>query len=389
MHDQAIANMVRLTRTNEFKVRSRLSRYIDPDLIDYKHLWDSTLSFNENIAIILDHAKKLGHEDVEDARHDLRMLEIRQAEYEKQLRDEEDQAVMEEWQDSSTNIKRLCDHPAYNQLTTYIKMTIGDHSNGLICVSEGGLGKSTTVVQVLDENLEKSRYAYCNTYSTPLSLYHALYDNRDKLIVLDDVEGLVNNPKCISMLKACLWDVRGVRMVQYRSTTSKLGDYPSSFIFTGKLIMIANKLDEKDINVSAMLSRINYLDIRLSWEEKMSLIKFIARTAPYKKIRKRDRIRIARFLGENTDAATKNLNFRTLIKAYEFFRFDRENWQDLTLRMLEVDPKVREFLWVYDNFPGTVAEQAAEFSKRTGLSRRTFSRYQAKYKTSQIGQNDT
>ena len=65
--------------------------------------------------------------------------------------------------------------------------------DSLIFYGEGGLGKTFLTINEVKKLLKPSEWDYFNGYSTPLSIYEILYDNRNKkLIILDDIEGLFN-----------------------------------------------------------------------------------------------------------------------------------------------------------------------------------------------------
>ena len=101
---------------------------------------------------------------------------------------------------------------------------------------------------------EKRDFVYLNTYTTPLALYKYLYDNKDKLIVLDDVMGLFNNEKTLALLKSALWEVDGKRLITMNTTSRLLEGYPLIFEFKGQVIFLSNRIKENE-HITALLSR--------------------------------------------------------------------------------------------------------------------------------------
>src|SRR3990167_7872792 len=88
--------------------------------------------------------------------------------------------------------------------------------NCLIVEGEGGLGKSTIIKSILKE-LGKDIY-YINSYTTSLSFYKMLYLNRFKSIIIDDVFGIFNDEKGISIIRA-VTNTEKERYVKYESTS--------------------------------------------------------------------------------------------------------------------------------------------------------------------------
>jgi len=147
----------------------------------------------------------------------------------------------------------------FYEVKNYIKMVAKDFSKGLVLKGSGGFGKSFAVMSTLNElGLKINQdYVLINAYITPLSFYETLYNYKNKIIVLDDSSGILNNEKSLTILKNALWSVSDVRTISYMSTTDKL-QVDSSFEFTGRIIVCCNKLNEKDLSVSALKTRCLY-----------------------------------------------------------------------------------------------------------------------------------
>ena len=78
-----------------------------------------------------------------------------------------------------------------NQLA---KMVIWKVTPSLIITGEGGLGKSHSVMEAISQcDLFKNEWVVIKGYSTPRGLYNTLYDNRDKIVVFDDCDSILED----------------------------------------------------------------------------------------------------------------------------------------------------------------------------------------------------
>jgi hypothetical protein len=85
----------------------------------------------------------------------------------------------------------------YDELKFYLNMFCHGNANLLVIESRGGLGKSKLIEEVL-ENVE---YIKILAHVTPLRLYSLCYEHKDKAIVIDDVDALMENVDNIALIK--------------------------------------------------------------------------------------------------------------------------------------------------------------------------------------------
>ena len=149
---------------------------IDPSTVDTEALIDSENHFDENWAEI---KKKLGIKTHGELMEEIKNYE----EIEAERRSEE---FREEFEDSLEEVKGEAKDVSeyYGVMREYVKATISGGIDSLILFSPPGYGKSYQVLSVLkEENLERGvDYELINGYSTPLSLYHDLHQNRKKIL---------------------------------------------------------------------------------------------------------------------------------------------------------------------------------------------------------------
>lgn len=109
-------------------------------------------------------------------------------------------------------------------------------SNGVYLFGRPGTSKTYTVCSTLDSLAV--HYEYSNGHLTPAGLFDLLRQNRDRIIVFDDVTSIFNQPIALQLLLAALGnrhDTSGVRYVRYK--TAK-GDHVVAF--TGGIVAISN-----------------------------------------------------------------------------------------------------------------------------------------------------
>jgi len=244
--------------------------------------------------------------------------------------------------------------------------------HALVVESPAGWGKSSTLERTL--NSLKLPYHAIGAYVTPLALYNALIAHPKDILLLDDCAGLFGDPIGMAVLKAAAWasaGTQGERMVKWNSTSERVSQ--AAIAFSGKIILLANSVPQgRDIR--AFLSRTLYLQIRFDGEQAAQMLEEASKLIAYFEDQKIAQ-RVAEFLGERArNGGLQSINLRTLQMAYDLARTNPENWEKLLGKLVpDRNPKaILEFL-AHSNLP--VEEQSREFSRMTGLSRRTFFNY--------------
>jgi hypothetical protein len=300
--------------------------------------------------------------------------------YEKEATALEEQHYKEEFEKAIEEIKEKKTPEIdkyFSTLKELIKITINGENNALCLVSEGGLGKTYQIFKTLSElNLKLNQdYIYISSHITPLELYHILYNHLDKIIILDDVEHLLDNITTIGILKSATWSAVDKRIINYYTTSEKL-KAPSEFEFKGKIIMCLNKIPEtnKEI-IESLLSRIITYRLKFDYQTKIQIFYEIA------KILNID-FELIDFIKENTNEATENLNFRTLIQLnwiYKYYKNNNGDWKPLIKEFLsEKKDDILEVVLELIKSGKSVKEQVRLFKETVGLSERTFYRYKSK-----------
>jgi len=212
----------------------------------------------------------------------------------------------------------------------------------------------------------KVKFVMLSGHITALEFYHFLFANRKGIIVLDDVN-ILESEQNLNMLKACLSD--NSRVVQYQTSSSKL-KVPNKFVFEGKVIMILNKIPSKNESLKAVQSRVLTYKLKMGYETKMSILEELSKQ-DYEGITTEDKQVILKWIKDNTNPATENLNLRLLFTIYEMYKFDKDNWTKLADKIIEINQDLELILQGMTEW---------DFCYQTGKSRRTYFDYKKKLK---------
>jgi len=215
----------------------------------------------------------------------------------------------------------------------------------LMCVlSKAGLGKTTTVTTACkDLNLTKgSEYLYTNSYYTPLAFYLKLDQvndlNKPNLLILDDVELMLQNKATINLLKSATWTNDNARIVNYHSTSKLVADKPE-IDFKGKIVMLINEIPANNPMLQAIIDRSIFVHLEFNNDQIIQLMRSNILPKDYAGIPYAKRKKVLDLIAKNTTDTT-NLSFRTLIKGYNNIKYSPNNWQELTLQILQPNRKV-------------------------------------------------
>jgi hypothetical protein len=123
----------------------------------------------------------------------------------------------------------------------------------LVITGGAGMGKTHIVKSTLEGMGLKESYDFVHFKgrATAAGLFVTLYENNDKIIVLDDCDSVFRDEDAVNILKGAL-DSYDTRKISYISTKSLKDEYgsevPRHFEFSGRIIFISNisqsKLDD-------------------------------------------------------------------------------------------------------------------------------------------------
>lgn len=264
-----------------------------------------------------------------------------------------------------------------NQMETYkdyVTMLLKGHVHSVLCHSKAGFGKTYTTIQLLKE--VGCKYEYSSGVATAVALFKLLYENRNNVLVLDDIETIFQDDRIINLLKSALWEVDGKRMVTYKTTSKTLQDYPDTFEYKGKLIILANELKGRnDESYKALLSRCLKYELHYTLPQLIEIGKQIVDNQELTELQKNE---VKRIMEQNINIQ-HNFNFRLLMRLIAFVKYNIKKAEQLFLDSLDVDEETEVLIDIIKNNADT-KDQFALFHEVTGQSRMTFFRKKKKLK---------
>jgi len=136
---------------------------------------------------------------------------------------------------------------SYTQLDEFVKAFAAGHLNLLIVVGSAGTAKSHSVRRAVGE-----KGCWIEGNATAFGLYSKLYQNQNKLVVVDDVDSLYSDRSAVRLLK-CLCQTEERKTVQWNSAAA--GSMPTEFQTTSRVVIIANEWKTLNENVTAVQDR--------------------------------------------------------------------------------------------------------------------------------------
>lgn len=228
-----------------------------------------------------------------------------------------------------------------------------------------------------------------NSHITPLALYTTLYFNRSgKVVFFDDVDSIFGSMAHLGLLRSALWG--SPRVVSYGS--SQLDDLPGSFVIDSRLIFCANVIPKRNDAFKAVLSRCDIFELSASQEEVVDLMRRVA-SGGYETLSPGECLEVVCFIEAHADDRTISMrllepSFRKVLYA----RSEGLDWRPLVLTQLRtlgrkedtsrrIDARAHELRTLHqaiEQYPHSVSDQQAFWSKATGKSRASFFRLLAR-----------
>ncbi len=227
----------------------------------------------------------------------------------------------------------------HSLLTHYVDMIAQGHSNLLTIRGAPGLGKTTAVLDRLQELglVENNHYVYLSGHVTPLKLFSILMKSlvmsAPKIFVFDDIDAIVQNKTSVGLLKAALSEARGKRIVSYETSKNKDDGFsPNQFEFMGSVIIIVNNIKQEGAIGRSLLDRGMFYDMTLDAAEISAYVESILpKMCPDISPEEKEAVwnKIKRF------ADSPNFSLRTVDKALKMYRYSKENWYELLMALMQ------------------------------------------------------
>ena len=133
----------------------------------------------------------------------------------------------------------------FDNLTRLTKMVGRGIQPSLVITGMAGTGKTHLVKETLKSMglRESYEFVHFKGRATAAGLFITLYQNSDKVVVLDDCDSVFKDDDAVNILKAALdsYDTRKISYISSRPLKDEYGEpLPAHFEFTGRIIFISN-----------------------------------------------------------------------------------------------------------------------------------------------------
>ena len=141
----------------------------------------------------------------------------------------------------------------FGNLERLTKMVGRGIQPSLVITGMAGVGKTHLVKETLKGMglRESHEFVHFKGRATAAGLFITLYQNSDKVVILDDCDSVFKDDDAVNILKAALdsYDTRKISYISSKQLKDEFGDpIPAHFEFTGRIIFISNinqsRLDE-------------------------------------------------------------------------------------------------------------------------------------------------
>ncbi len=259
--------------------------------------------------------------------------------------------------------------------------------------SQGGLGKSRTILRTLDE--EGIQPVLVNSHVTPLALFGILFQHREEAVLFfDDVDSVFSSMPHLGLLRSALWG--SPRIVTY-SSSQLPGDLPPRFEFTSRCIFAANVIPKRNDAFKAVLSRCDQFELAATNEEVIDLMRSVSARG-FDGLAPDDCATVIDYIAQH--AEDRQLSLRLLgtsLRKLKYARSEGLDWRPLVKSQLQtlgrkidatkrLDNRNKDLMVVrqaLEMFPASVQDQQEHFCKLTGKSRASFYRALARFREEQ------
>lgn len=242
-------------------------------------------------------------------------------------------------------------------------------TTGYFLWGKGGCGKSHTVI----EELERLRVPYklFNSRMTGRGLFNALEEFPDSVHLLEDMEPLFRDSGACGVLRSALWGVRpkgdGPTERRVTWTTYKM---EHSFVFTGGIVMTANRPFPERPELEAVKTRIEYMQLAVGDQELIAKMRAIA-LGGYRRGRDvmdpDECLAVCEFIVGHCRGLNRAMDLRLLLNGFQDYLQWRDcragcHWRDLVATRVKERPIGLEEMRTY-------AERNAQMAAELAVAR--------------------
>lgn len=258
----------------------------------------------------------------------------------------------------------------YKELAFFIEMFKNRNADLLIIESRGGLGKSSLVESIMSGE----SYLRILSHITPMQMFILGYKFKDMPIIIDDVDGLLNNDETISLLKM-FCETNPSKEIAWLTTHNLLSQLriPLRYETKSKVCILTNDFKELTKKISALKDRGWYIQFEPSDSEILTKIKEIMEEVG-KDISYEEKIEIFNLIKDYSKFC--DFSLRTFVKGVQLCRECKNkgvNWKEILLNDLKINPKLVLINTILQDYP----EESNRINawEENGFSKRSYYDY--------------
>ena len=258
----------------------------------------------------------------------------------------------------------------YSDLAFFLNTFKNGNSDLLIIESKGGLGKSRLIESIMKEE----PYLRILSHITPMQMFILGYKYRDLPIIIDDVDGLLNNDETISLLKMFCETINS-KEIAWLTTHNLLNQMhvPMRYETKSKVCILTNDFKELTKKISALKDRGWHIQFEPTNEEILSKIKEIMSDV-CKELTYEEKLEVFNLIKDYSKSC--DFSLRTFVKGVQLCKECKDkgiDWKKILLTDLKINPKLILINNILDGY--REENKRIEVWESQGFSKRSYYDY--------------
>lgn len=230
----------------------------------------------------------------------------------------------------------------FEEVKTVAEMVIKKQQNSLIITGMSGVGKTQLIDKIIKDQGIKKNKDYIEFTGSAEDLYVELYNNKTKLFLFKEGDSILKDKDSAAILKSIIpnnvkvrevssskntFDVKKMSQKEIAEVISKEDKYPSSFEFTGQVILLSNTPKSK-IESSSIANSI-VIDIQLTQKDLFNRMRSVIDDIAVED-KKEDKEMIIDFLEtEYKHPQSEPITIKTFLSALSCYKSGSPIWKNL------------------------------------------------------------
>jgi hypothetical protein len=229
---------------------------------------------------------------------------------------------------------------------------------GFYLWGEGGTSKSFTVIDELQ--VQKADYILHNSRMTGRGLVDTLQDFKTSIHVIEDCESIFDDKRAWGVLRSALWSQSKKRPPE-REISWTAFNTNIRFLFTGGVILIANRSLDDLPELRALKTRIASLQLVATFNEIAALMRSVALQGfPYGEdyVTPKECLAVAEYVVERMRSLARSLDMRVFVNGVKDYLqhktgHSKTDWHDL------IETRLKETTALPERRADVMAKEAA------------------------------